>query len=412
MIMKILNFGSCNIDYVYSLDHIVKEGETESTDCLETFPGGKGLNQSIAVAKAGSVVYHAGFVGFDGTFLKDILSDSGVNVNFLQKINAKNGHAIIQVSAKGENSIFLYPGSNKLLTKEYIDNVLECFNDGDIILLQNEINEVDYIVEKAFEKSMTIILNPSPYNQYIDRIDFNKLSYLILNEVEAKAITGFEEIEKSIVFLKEHYPALKVMLTLGVNGSVFIDKDVHIYQTANEVEPIDTTAAGDTFTGYFVSGIAKRIHYTDVLRNASIAAAIAVSKKGAAPSIPNADEVIRASKILKSNRMSNKSRCLQREIEKYVKNNIKTANLDELAVQLGYSTVYTGTLVKKLTGESFTKYLQKKRCDIATNKLFHSDLSIGEIIRDVGYENETYFRKIFKEIHGENPLEFRKRKHN
>ena len=107
--MKIINFGSCNIDYVYSLDHIVKEGETESTDCLETFPGGKGLNQSIAVAKAGSVVYHAGFVGFDGAFLKDILSDSVVNVNFLQKINAKNGHAIIQVSAKGDNSIFIYP---------------------------------------------------------------------------------------------------------------------------------------------------------------------------------------------------------------------------------------------------------------------------------------------------------------
>lgn len=412
MTMKILNFGSCNIDYVYSLDHIVKEGETESTDCLETFPGGKGLNQSIATAKAGAKVYHAGFVGFDGIFLKDILSDSGVDVNFVKEVGSKNGHAIIQVGSKGENSIFLYPGSNKMLTREYIDNVLECFDDGDIILLQNEINEVDYIVEKAFEKSMIIILNPSPYNQYIDRIDFNKLSYLILNDVEAKAITGFEEIEKNIDFFKEHYPKLKIMLTLGVNGSVFIDKDTHIYQTAYEVEPVDTTAAGDTFTGYFVAGIANGMNYTEVLKNASIAAAIAVSKKGAAPSIPVADEVFQASKTLKSNRMSNKSRCLQKEIQKYIVNNIKTVNLNELAVQLGYSTVYTGTLVQKLTGKSFTKYLQKKRCEIAANKLLRSDLSIGEIVRDVGYENETYFRKIFKEIYGENPLEFRKRKHN
>ncbi len=410
--MKILNFGSCNIDYVYSLDHIVGEGETESTDCLETFPGGKGLNQSIAVARAGIGVYHAGFVGFDGVFLKDILSDSGVNVHFVQKIDSKNGHAIIQVSVKGENSIFLYPGSNKLLTREYIDKVLACFDDGDIILLQNEINEVDYIVEKAFEKSMTIILNPSPYNQYIDRIDFNKLSYLILNEVEAKAITGFEEIEKSIEFFKEHYPTLKVMLTLGINGSVLVNKDEHIYQTAYEVDSVDTTAAGDTFTGYFVAGIAKGIHYTEVLKNASVAAAIAVSRKGAAPSIPTADEVIQASKILESNRMSHKSHCLQKKIQKYVEKNIKTANLCELAVGLGYSEVYTGALVKKLTGVSFTKYLQKKRCELAANKLLSSDLSIGEIVRDVGYENETYFRKIFKEKYGENPLEFRKRKDN
>ena len=102
--MKILNFGSCNIDYVYSLDHIVKIGETQTTHRLETFPGGKGLNQSVALAKAGAKVYHAGCVGKDGEMLADTLAKNGVDISYLQTVDAKNGHAVIQVSDKGENS--------------------------------------------------------------------------------------------------------------------------------------------------------------------------------------------------------------------------------------------------------------------------------------------------------------------
>lgn len=407
--MKILNFGSCNIDYVYSLDHIVKEGETETTCNLEIFPGGKGLNQSIAVARAGACVCHAGCVGIDGEFLKNILSDSGVDLRFMQKLNTKNGHAVIQVSANGENSIFLYPGSNEMLSRDYIDSVLKHFDANDMILLQNEINEVDYIVEKAYEKAMTIVFNPSPYNQRINQIDFHKLSYIILNEVEAKAITGFEEPEKSLTFLREHYPDLKVMLTIGANGSIFMDGETVIHQTAYEVEAVDTTAAGDTYTGYFVAGIAKGIAFRENLKYASIASAIAVSRKGAAPSIPVADEVFEALKNFKSNKRSNKSRAIREQIEQYTQENIKTANLNELAARLGYGVVYTGTLVKKLMGESFIKYLQRKRCEIAANKLLCSGLSIAEIIRDVGYENASFFRKIFKEQYGKHPFEFRKR---
>lgn len=408
-IIKILNFGSCNIDYVYSLDHIVKEGETETTYNLETFPGGKGLNQSIAVARAGACVYHAGYVGVDGEFLKDILANSGVDVRFMKKLNSKNGHAVIQVSANGENSIFLYPGSNEMFSRDYIDGVLKHFGANDMLLLQNEINDVNYIVEKAHEKAMTIVFNPSPFNQGVKQIDFHKLSYIILNEVEAKAITGFEELETSLKFLKEHYPNLKVMLTLGVNGSILMDGDRRLYQTAYEVETVDTTAAGDTFTGYFVAGIAKDVDFCENLKIASIASAIAVSRKGAAPSIPAADEVFEALKSFKSNKISSKSRALRKQIEQYTVENIKTANLDELAARLGYSAVYTGNLVKKLIGESFTKHLQKKRCEIAADKLLHTELPIEEIIQDVGYENESFFRKIFKEKYGENPLEFRKR---
>lgn len=289
--IKILNFGSCNIDYVYSLSHIIRVGETLNSEDMRVFAGGKGLNQSIALARAGVKVFHAGCVGNDGDMLIDLMKESGVDVSNVRAVDSKNGHAIIQVSREGENSIFLYAGSNALVSKEHIDRVLSRFNSGDILLLQNEISNLKYIVETAHKKGMCIILNPSPINEKIFEIDFNMLSYIILNEVEAKDITGASLYEKSIDYFKEKYPNLRVMLTLGKNGCVYSDDDKNIYHPIFETDVVDTTAAGDTFTGYFVAGISKDTPIENVLKTASCASAIAVSRSGAAPSIPSADEV-------------------------------------------------------------------------------------------------------------------------
>ncbi len=407
--MKILNFGSCNIDYVYSLDHIVGIGETETTHKLETFPGGKGLNQSIAVAKAGVKIFHAGCVGCDSNILTDILSENGVDISYLSKTCEKTGHAIIQVSSEGENSIFLYPGSNEMISKDYIDHVLENFGRGDIILLQNEISNVDYIVEKAYQKHMCIILNPSPFNEKIDKIDFNKLTYIILNEVEAKAISGCDFPEESLTYIKNIYPNLKVMLTLGSNGCIYTDNSCKFHQPAFKVDAVDTTAAGDTFTGYFVAELSRESDYQKILKIASAASAISVTRKGAAPSIPDKCEVLASLEILKENKSNRKSDIIHKQIDSYIEKNIKTANLEELSEMLGYSTVYTGSLVKEVTGKSFTKAVQAKRCSIAAEKLLNTDLSVEKIIADLGYENESFFRKIFKEKYGKNPLDYRKK---
>lgn len=291
--MKILNFGSANIDYVYSLDHIVKPGETQTSNTLEIFAGGKGLNQSVAVAKGGAEIYHAGCIGDNGEFLKTLLEENGVNTSYIKKVEGSNGHAIIQVTKQGENSIFLYPGSNEILTKEYVDGVLKDFGTGDIVILQNEVNLVDYIVEKAYEKGAKIILNPSPYNQKIKNINFGKLAYIILNEVEAEDITGSKNPENILEFLKENYPNLSVVLTLGARGSMFLSGETKIFQPAYKVEIVDTTAAGDTFTGFFIAGLAKNEKIEKIMQISACAAAIAVSKKGAAPSIPQLDEVLK-----------------------------------------------------------------------------------------------------------------------
>ena len=406
--MKILNFGSCNIDYVYSLDHIVRVGETETTHKLETFPGGKGLNQSIAVARAGAKIYHAGCVGNDGAMLLDILANSGVDISHIRRLGVKNGHAVIQLSSSGENSIFLYPGSNEMIDKELIDKVLCDFGKGDIILLQNEISNVGYIIEKAYKKGMCIIFNPAPFNDGIRNIDFNMISYIVLNEVEAAEMSGFEEPEKSLEYLGCTYPDLRVVLTLGENGCVYMDREQKLRQAAFSVDVADTTAAGDTFTGYFAAGLSRGDEVSDILKTASAASAIAVSRSGAAPSIPEREEVMAALEYLKVNSSSRKNESLRKRIDEYIGQNLKTAALSELAGILGYSSVYTGELVKKLTGKTFAKLLQSKRCAVAAELLVNSDLSVKEIIESVGYENESFFREIFKERYGKKPLEYRK----
>ena len=341
--------------------------------------------------------------------LTEILSENGVDISFLTKTDEKNGHAIIQVSCLGENSIFLYPSSNEMITKDYIDIVLENFGQDDIILLQNEISNVDYIVEKAYQKKMCIILNPSPFNEKLDKIDFNKLTYIILNEVEARAISGCDIPEESLTYIKNKYPNLKVMLTLGSNGCIYTDSLCEFYQPAFKVNVVDTTAAGDTFTGYFVAELSKGTDYHKILKIASAASAIAVTRKGAATSIPDKCEVISSLESMKENILNIKLDIICKQIDTYIEKNIKTANLKELSQILGYSTVYTGILIKKLTSKSFTELVQIKRCSIAAEKLLNTDLSVERIIADLGYENQSFFRKIFKEKYGKNPLDYRKR---
>lgn len=296
--MKILNFGSCNIDFVYKLDHIVTIGETETSNSMQVFPGGKGLNQSVALAKAGMKVYHAGCIGTDGEMLTDVLESNGVDISNIKKVDEKTGHAIIQVSSKGDNSIFLYPGSNAKITEEFVDEVLDKFQKGDMLLLQNEINKIDYIIEKAYKKEMCIIFNPSPYNDEIKNIDFNMLSYIIINEVEMSEITQCDNPKDGLKYFAKNYPKLKIIITLGSEGSMYGDTEKAVFQPSFNVKAIDTTAAGDTFTGYFFAQTAMGNSVENSLKIASVASAIAVSRKGASVSIPMLNEVLATENLL------------------------------------------------------------------------------------------------------------------
>lgn len=291
--MKILNLGSMNLDYVYSLDHIVRPGETEASSEMNVFLGGKGINQSVALAKACAQVWQGGMIGVDGQPFLDACRQYGVHSELIHTVEGKTGHAIIQLDKNGQNSILLYGGANQMLTQEYVDRILEPFSAGDILLLQNEVNLLPYIVDKGYEMGMQIALNPSPFNEKLLAVDFNKISIFLLNEIEGEQITGKTEPEEILSAMLERYPAAKIVLTLGAEGAVYADSAQKQYQPAYPVDVVDTTAAGDTFTGYFIAGMIEGMEIPGILQMSAVASSITVSREGAVPSIPKREEVMK-----------------------------------------------------------------------------------------------------------------------
>jgi len=294
--MKVLNFGSLNVDYVYSLQHIVQAGETILSSGMNVFAGGKGLNQSIALAKAGLDVYHAGQIGNDGQILLDTCTEYGVHTDFVKQLDVKGGHTIIQVDEKGQNCIILYGGTNLMLTREFVDEVLSHFEEGDYLVLQNEVNQLDYMIDKAYERGMKIALNPSPYDSRLNECDLTKVSLFLLNEVEGEQMTGSADPDEILVRLAKLYPNASFVLTLGSNGAVFSDGTEKYFQDIFKVKAVDTTAAGDTFTGYFIAGLIEGMPIPEILKMSAKASSIAVSRPGAAPSVPSREEVMESLK--------------------------------------------------------------------------------------------------------------------
>lgn len=291
--MRILNFGSLNIDFVYQVDSIVRPGETIASLALEKFGGGKGLNQSIALARAGAQVYHAGLVGEDGEFLRELLRQSGVDTRFVETCDGPSGQAIIQVEKSGQNSIVLYGGANRRLTLDFIDRVLAVFGPEDLLVLQNEVNLLSELIDRAHARGIPIALNPSPMNGELLACDLSKITYFIVNEIEGYELTGKTGREEILDEFARRFPGARVVLTLGKDGAVYRDGDLTCSHGIYRVPVVDTTAAGDTFLGYFLAHIGSH-GPKEALRRASLASALAVSVMGAANSIPLLADVLSA----------------------------------------------------------------------------------------------------------------------
>ena len=293
MSKKVLNFGSLNLDYVYQVDHFVRAGETISSTKRECFIGGKGLNQSIALARSGARVYHAGVVGEDGEQLIRVLQDNNIDTTFVKMVEGPSGHAIIQREADGQNCIFLFAGANRKITDEQIDEVIAEFAGGDYLILQNEINGIDRIMKRAKERGMKIVLNPSPLDEKVLAAPLELVDILMLNEVEAEVLCGMSKPDDIMQALGDKFPNADIVLTLGKDGVWYRCAKSHelLINGIYEVTVVDTTAAGDTFTGFFISCISAGTSAKEALEIASKASNLAVSKKGAEASIPTMSEV-------------------------------------------------------------------------------------------------------------------------
>jgi ribokinase len=290
--MKVLNFGSLNIDYVYRVPHLVQHGETLASHSLKIVAGGKGANQSVALARAGVKVFHAGKVGKEGSWLITKLAEAGVNTKWLKEGKESNGHAIIQVDDQGENAIILFAGANFQITEEEIDQVLEHFEKGDFLLLQNEINLIPSIIEKAHNKGLKICCNPAPMAPEVKNYPLHWIDILFVNEIEGAALVGGGSSEEILKKLSHRYPRAEIILTLGADGVLYQFQKTHYHVPIYPVRVVDTTAAGDTFTGYFLAYYLEGKSTQQALEFASKAAAICVSRSGAQDSIPTRAEVL------------------------------------------------------------------------------------------------------------------------
>jgi ribokinase len=292
--MRILVFGSLNIDLIFSVDHIVRPGETIDSASLEKGAGGKGANQAAALAKAGMNTYMAGKIGRDGQFLLEYLSSYGVNTDWVALYEGNTGQAIIQLDKNKQNSIVLYQGGNGFITPDEVRLTMSQFNRGDWLALQNEITVTGFIMEEAKERGLKICLNPSPYNRQVEKLPLDLADILFVNEIEGAALASLPPETPPPAMLNrlvERFSGSEIILTAGRDGAYYGFRNIREKGNIVDLPAVDTTGAGDTFTGYYLAARVKNFSVPEALNLACKAASIAVSRKGAMESIPLGAEV-------------------------------------------------------------------------------------------------------------------------
>lgn len=294
--MKVFNYGSINIDHIYRVKDFVRPGETLASNHYQMMLGGKGANQSIALVKAGMAVQHIGSISHSDQWITKKFQEYGIGVTCLEQIDEPTGHAIIQVSDAGENAILLYGGANQLNEVDRLDQYLSDAQNGDWLLLQNECNLTAEVLTLAKHHSLTVAFNPAPLTPTVRAMPLDCVDYLIVNEIEAADLLNdpnlsADDPETLLNQLHAQYPTLKIVLTLGDKGVRYKDLEQSLSVAAQKVEAVDTTAAGDTFIGYFIQQVMSGASIKKALVTATNASAITVRTLGASDSIPDRQTV-------------------------------------------------------------------------------------------------------------------------
>ncbi len=289
--MTVYNFGSINLDHLYKVDHFVRPGETMASESYQMQLGGKGANQSIALAKANAEVKHVGAVHLDDSNVLHELSSVGVLTSLIEQTQTPTGHAIIQLNKEAENAIILFAGANHTLSEQQVDSVIQQISVDDWVLLQNETNQIGYIVKQAHNNNIPVAFNPAPMDVALTQELMPFIRLLIVNEVEAMDLMQVDTVDAAKESLQRQYPNLAIIMTLGSDGVRYLCGDEDVYVPAFKVTPVDTTAAGDTFIGFCLAALMEKAPIKDALIRACAASALCVTRLGAAPAIPTKLEV-------------------------------------------------------------------------------------------------------------------------
>ena len=273
--MQIINFGSINVDRTYRLERFPSAGETLQAKEFFCGCGGKGLNQSVAASRAGASVIHAGPIGNGGEAMEEELQKNGVDTSRLFHVDSEQGHAVILVD-----------------DEEEIRSIMKTIREPSLVVLQNELPCAHTIIDLAFDSGHIVVFNASPVDEEVlHSVDFSHVHWLLINEVEGKQLTGTSDPDSIIRLMRQRFPQMNIVLTLGADGSVCQCGDEQYCCGSYDVPVADTTGAGDAYTGYFLAGLSRGENPGEIMRRASLAAGISVMRPGASSAIPMRDEV-------------------------------------------------------------------------------------------------------------------------
>jgi ribokinase len=288
---KLVNLGSLCVDQVYRVPAIAGSGESVASIGHDTYPGGKGLNQSLAAARAGASVSHVGCIGPDGEWLRDLLGTAGVNVEGVRCVSERSGHAVIQVDEKGRNAIVIVGGANRAVQDLEREVAFQQVDAGDWLLIQNEINDLDLVLAQARKGNVALAFNVAPVDGREQGYDLGAVKLLIVNEIEAAAVAGVVAPQSALQRICEKLPDADVVLTLGSQGLLYRGPSGAGGVPAFAVQAIDETGAGDAFIGFLMAGLLQEMTLPDALALGAAAGALAATQAGAASSIPDLDSV-------------------------------------------------------------------------------------------------------------------------
>ena len=285
--MAVWNFGSINADYFYAVPHLPAPGETIIATEVWQGLGGKGANQSVAAARAGSTVHHIGAIGADGRWARDRLAELGVGTTHVAEIPGPSGHAIISVAANGENAILVFGGANTAQSASHVEAALSGAEPGDIVLTQNETPHLAEMGRACRRLGLRLVYSAAPFSVRAVREILPYASVIAMNAVEARQLA--EAVGDDL----SSWPTEALLVTKGADGAEWRDLRTGevIAVPAVPVKPVDTTGAGDTFTGYFAASLEQGLGIRPALERAAAAAALKVTRKGTADAIPSLAEV-------------------------------------------------------------------------------------------------------------------------